>query len=243
MITKTNLTIVSTLIFATSTPLAAQTSSSALKGEITPYLWMAGMDGDITVRDQKASVDMSFSDLLDATDAAGSVLAVLQRNQLVFWGQIDYMSLSSDEIDDSPQGKTLDSDTTIWTLAAGRQFQGDKGKTYDLLLGARQFSMDNSLTIDGVGKFERDFDITDAVLVFRPSLPLSPKWRFNPTISIGAGDSDFTYELWPQFQYKFTETFITRLGYRNLGYKFETDAGNKWDGNQHGFIIGLGGIW
>jgi len=214
-----------------------------VSGEVTPYLWLAGLAGDATVAGNDVDVDYGCSDLYDLTDFALSALGVVQYGQIVVWAQMDYMDLSSDGADNPPPNAELESETTITTLAVGYQFKGNKGKTYDVLVGMRNFSMDNTLTVDGVGKFEKDFDINDTVLVFRPSLPINDKWRFNPTISYGSGDSEATYELWPQFQYKVSDKIAVRLGYRTLHYEIEGKNGNKWDGGQAGLVIGVGGMW
>jgi hypothetical protein len=139
----------------------------------------------------------------------------------------------------------LESDTTITTLAIGYQFLGSGGKTYDLMIGTRKVSMDNTLTLNGLAgsPFRGDRDVRDTVVVFRPSIPLSEKWRFNPTLSYGSGDSEKTYELWPQFQYQFTPNWAARLGYRRLAYDIETSAGNRFDGSFEGFVIGFGGTF
>ena len=36
---------------------------------VAPYLWMAGIDGDVTVRGTKGSIDADFGDVLDNLDA------------------------------------------------------------------------------------------------------------------------------------------------------------------------------
>jgi opacity protein-like surface antigen len=226
----------STLVLAG--PATAQDKWS---GEFTPYFWGAGIDGDATVGGRDVELDVSFDDILDKTDAAVSFLGVLQRNRLVLWGQVDYMDLGTDIV--TPGGISGDSDTkaTIATLAVGWQFDGWKPKqTIDVLVGVRQLALDNEITLDGVGSFEGDQDFTDGVLVVRPSLPLSERWRFNPTLSVGAGDSDTTYELWPQVQFAATDHLAARIGYRRLYYDREGDRGNTFDATFHGVTLGLG---
>ncbi len=138
--------------------------------------------------------------------------------------------------------QTLKIDLTVATLAVGYQFQGSKGKTYDLLLGAREVWLDRELRQSG-GTLTRNRNLTDVVVVFRPSVPLSQSWRFNPVASFGGGDSKLTYELWPQFQYQISEHWATRLGYRRLYYDIRDDDANKWNGGFQGWVIGIGGIW
>ncbi|TDR53041.1 hypothetical protein DFP85_110107 [Halomonas ventosae] len=241
-------TIIPTVIVAGVATIGSvwfSTAHAQWSGEITPYLWAAGIDGDATVQGNDVEIDVGFDDLLDNTDLAGSVLGVLRRDRLVFWGQVDYFSLSTGAVD-TPSGASaeLETDSVIWTLAAGYQFDGwMPGQHVDVMLGARQLSLDNELSISGVGTFTRDKDYTDAVVVVRPSLPINERWLFNPTLSFGTGDSDSTWELWPQFQYKITDTWAARIGYRRLHYDIEGDAGNEFDAAFHGLVVGFGGLF
>ena len=214
--------------------------------ELTPYIWMVGIDGDVEVRGNKVEVDVGFDDLIDKVDVGGSFLAVAQKGRWVNWLQLDYFELSDDETVSSLGGANVEveSDTLFLTAATGIQVAGWKqGQAFDILGGVRYARMDNTLTVSGIGSADRTDDIVDAVLVLRPSLPLSKRWRFNPTLSIGAGDSDLTYELQPQFQFAFNDTWAGRIGYRRLYYDVEGSRGNSFDGSFHGLILGLGGTF
>lgn len=216
------------------------------KFELTPYIWGVGIDGDVTVRGTEVDVDAGFDDLIDNVDLGGSFLAVIQKDRWVNWLQVDYFEISDDENVDRIGGAEVEveSDTLFLTAATGIQVDGwMKGQTFDILGGLRYARMDNELTISGVGSADRTSDIYDAVLVVRPSFQLSRRWRFNPTLSIGAGDSDLTYELQPQFQFHFNDTWIARIGYRRLYYDTEGSSGNEFDGSFHGFLLGFGGTF
>ena len=222
------------IIFMTFLAYPAGAMEGNWKGELTPYLWIAGMDGEATVAGQKADVNVDFDD----THPGGSLLGVLQYGQVVCWGQVDRLSLEADlDLDHA----TLKMDLTVATLAVGYQFQGSKGKTYDLLLGAREVWLDRELKMNGT--LTRNRELTDMVVVFRPSIPLSQNWRFNPTASCGGGDSRLTYELWPQVQYQISEHWAARIGYRRLYYDIRDDGANKWNGGFQGPVIGVGGTW
>jgi hypothetical protein len=214
--------------------------------EVTPYVWFVGMDGDVEVKGTKADVDVGFEDLIDKVDIGGSLLTVVQKGRWVNWLQLDYYELSDDETVDKIGGAKVEveSDTLLLTAATGIQVDGwSEGQTFDILLGVRYAGMDNELTISGVGSRDDSSDIYDAVLVIRPSFPIGKRWRFNPTLSIGTGDSDLTYELQPQFQYSFNETWAARVGYRRLYYDVEGDRGISFDGALHGFILGIGAVF
>ena len=220
-----------------SLPLQAA-ESDTWKFELTPYFWGAGIDADVEVANRPAEIDASFSDIADNLDMTAAVLATAQYNAWVTWLQVDYLDLSSDL---SRVSGNLESKLTMATLGFGYQFQGwKKGQTFDVLLGVRNLKLDNELTLDTLGGFSGDRDVTDAVIILRPSLQLSERWRFNPTLSYGSGDSESTYELQPQFQFQAWENAALRLGYRKLGYDIESSRGNTFDGAFEGPFIGIG---
>jgi hypothetical protein len=226
-----------------------------LKIEITPYMWLAGLEGDVTIDGREADFEKSASDLLDAVDAGGSLLGVVPYDRFLFWGQVDFFSLSTDEleVEDQPEGGSLDTDMLLGEAAVGYQIDGwSEGQTFDLLVGVRTLTIDNELTVDGRGTVSTDDrreekeSRVDAMLVVRPSLPVFPSkidgLRFNPTLAIGGGDSDLVYEMFPQFQYQITENLAARLGYRTVGYKLKGDENedNELNIRLAGLIAGLG---
>jgi hypothetical protein len=218
------------------------------KVEVTPYAWLAGLEGDVTVRGHKADFDKSFSDMLDYVEMAGSLLTVVQYDRYLVWGQLDYFDLSTDalDVDDRPDHGKLDTTMVLAELALGYQVDGwMEDQTFDFLVGVRQLHIENDLEIYGVRSVSKERDIVDPILVMRPSMPVLPSkidgLRFNPTLAIGAGgDSDLTYELFPQFQYQITDLVAARLGYRRVGYRFEGSNDSELNFDLAGLIVGLG---
>ncbi|MET0656638.1 MAG: OmpA family protein [Steroidobacteraceae bacterium] len=232
-----------------STSAIAQSSETPWDIELTPYIWAAGIDADVRLRGHDGKIDMDFNDLVDSVDFGGSMLGVARRGHFVTWAQLDYISLDSDELDSDEQpaggNARFESDLFFGTLAFGYQFGDMRGRrSLDLLLGARYMKMDNELTVDTVGRFKKDRDLLDGVLIARPSFRISDRWRFNPTFSVGAGDSDLTYELQPQIQFQITDNMAARFGYRRLYYDTKSNNDlNKFDGSFQGLILGLGGTF
>jgi outer membrane protein OmpA-like peptidoglycan-associated protein len=236
---KSTAAAVTGLLMATSVLSASAAEDDTWTVEFTPYLWAAGIDADVEVRDRSGSVDTSFSDILDHLDMAAAFLADAHYNAWVVRAQVDYLELSGD----LERGNgSLDSEMTMATLGFGYQFQGWKqGQTFDVLLGVRNLALDNTLKLDAFGKFNNDKDFTDPIIMVQPSFQLSERWRFNPLFSYGAGgDSEYTYELQPQVQFQAWEHVAFRVGYRKLYYKIDSDSGNAFDGSFQGPFIGIG---
>lgn len=214
--------------------------------EISPYFWGAGLDTDVTLGGQTVTVERDFSDIVDGIDIGGGLMAGGGINRFVWVTQIDYLSLDSNELDDAPARGRLEAESLMAMLAMGYRFGGERpGRHFDLMLGARNLSLDTTLTLNGIGTFDRDKDYVDPIIMLRPSFPLGDRWRFNPTLSFGSGgDSEKTYELQPQFQFQISDNVAARFGYRRLYYEIESEDGGKaFDGAFQGLIIGIGGTF
>jgi OOP family OmpA-OmpF porin len=245
-IKKTVAVAVATTLAITAAVPRAQAQDETVGFEISPYLWGAGVDADVTLGDQTVNVKRDFSDIVDAIDIGGGVMGGVLINRFVMVGQVDYLSLDSDELDDAPARGRLETDLLMAMLALGYRFGGERpGKHLDVLVGARNLSLDNTLTLDGLGRFEGDKDFVDPILMIRPSLPLGERWRLNATMSYGSGgDSEKTWELQPHVQFQISDHLALRFGYRRLYYEIDSENGrNKFDGAFQGLIIGLGGTF
>jgi hypothetical protein len=217
--------------------------------EITPYAWLAGFEGDLTLGDRKVDFDRSFSDLFDATDLAGSIRLGAENDRFLVGALLDYFSLSTDElkVEDQPDRGSLDSDLFLAEIAVGYQVDGFvEGQRIGLMAGVRHTSIDNELKLNDGTTIERDKDLVDAMFYVLPSIPVFPSridgLRFNPVIGVGAGDSDLAYELFPHFQYMPTDVLMIRAGYRTAGWKVDGNrtGDNELDISMSGVIIGLG---
>lgn len=245
--------IAATLTLATPVAFAqqsenAQKSENDWSVEVMPYIWAAGIDGDITVRGHKGSVDLGFSDLIDAVDIAGALLGFARYNRFVAAMQLDYVATDTDNLDsdEQPQHARVETDMTMGTLAFGYAFgEPGTGNSLDLLLGVRYLSLDNDLTLDRLGKFKHDDSYVDPVLIAVPTWHISDRWQINPVVSIGGGgDAEFIYEFQPQVQYRITPSLAARFGYRLLHYNLESNTkDNEFDGAFKGLLIGLGGTF
>lgn len=222
----------------------AHAAENSWEIEFTPYLWMAGVDADVTVGNQTANVSASFSDVLNHLDIGALFLVRAERNHWVIWTQFDYMKLSTDELGNAASGE-LESDVILLTAGFGREFESaDARRSIDVLLGVRYMELENTLQLDTLGTFRGKRELTDPVIIVRPSLRLSERWRLNPTFSYGTGgDSESTYELQPQVQFQMNDRWALRFGYRSLQYDIKNENGNSFDGGFQGPFVGVGGIF
>lgn len=235
------------LLMAVPAGFAAE--AEGWKFEVTPYAWLAGLEGDLTVGEHKVDFEKEFTDLIDAVDMAASVRVGAEYNRFMIGALVDYFSMSTDNLDveDQPEGGSVDVKTLLTEGAVGYRVDGwAKGQSFGLMVGVRNLHMESDLTIHGKGESSKDNDVTDGMFYLLPSLPVFPSkidgLRFNPILGIGAGDSDLVYEMFPQFQYQITESMAARFGYRTVGWKFkgEHNEDNELNVRMAGLILGLG---
>ncbi|MGA9856139.1 MAG: hypothetical protein WBR29_12775 [Gammaproteobacteria bacterium] len=232
-----------------STPDYLKTNDDTWHGLIEPYAWGVGINGDLTVKNQTISVDESFGDLVKYANFAGSLLGTVSNDHFVAYGQADYFSLSTSQLNNPPAPGEVTMKTYIYQVEAGYRFDGSNGKKYDLMAGLRTVSIHGTITLNPNMILPTGFygsntrNVTDAIIMFRPYIPLGANWAFSPTIDAGGGQSMLTYELWPQFQWKFADHWLASAGYRQLYYRTSNNNGIMWDGKFKGFMLGVGGYW
>ncbi len=220
--------------------------------EVTPYAWLAGFEGDMTINGHEAEFEKSFEDLFDAVEMGASLRLGAEYNRFMVGALVDYFSMSTDamDVEDRPEGGSLDTELLLTEAAVGYRVNGwSEGQSFGLMVGVRNMNMQADLESDVHGTTSSEKDVTDGMVYVLPSLPVFPSkidgLRFNPVLGIGAGDSDLVYELFPQFQYQFTETIAGRLGYRTMGWKFTDDNNedNELNFSMSGLIAGIGLIF
>jgi hypothetical protein len=234
-------------------PPSVSADNGSVQVELAPYIWLAGIDGDVTVDGRSASFDQSFSDLVHKLDAGAMGLGSIRYKRLVVFGQFDYIELSSDadltadiRPDPLPIGIEMDGevDTTIATVGLGWHFDIFEKHELDLLLGARRLGLDVKLKHQGDSVSETQ-NITDAIVILSPTFHLSDKWLFKPILSYGiGGDSDTTYELQPQMHYRLSPSLTLGVAYRRLHYEASSGQRNtvsykEFDGDISGMLIGV----
>ena len=230
------------VVLAMTVPLTVSAQNRAWNLELTPYLWFAGIDADITAGGRTGTVDVGFDDLFDYVDVAGGLLVIAEYNRWLLWVQGDLMSLdSSNENTRFDELGKVELDLKILETAVGYSFHNPlsaRGRI-DALIGFRYTDIETKFKPATGGSFSSENDFLDVMLVLRPSFAITEKLFFNPTLAVGTGDSDLVYELQPQFEYKFTDNLVGRIGYRRLYYDIEGDRG-EFDGVLHGVILGVG---
>jgi predicted transcriptional regulator len=126
---------------------------------VRPYLWAAGLEGDVGVGDIGTEVDLSFSDILD-TLQIGGMLEVEGRSGR--WGVIVdgiFLKLSEEAPAPGPFFSFIEPTIKMAIIDAALAYRVIDGKRgwLDLLAGGRYFNMDVELDLSP------DYDAVDDI--------------------------------------------------------------------------------
>jgi hypothetical protein len=220
--------------------------------QITPYLWAAGIDGDVSPfkAAPTISIEKSFSDVLDDLNFGGFVNLYARYDKFIFNGDVMYVDTTDSKVIGSlpllgpTPGLSADVDTVQFTstLEAGYRVYESPQVTFDVLGGARIWSISNDVTVKYAG-FSRshgeDFSWVDPVIGARAFVNLSDRFSFLFQGDIGGFGvgSDFTWQALATVNYNLTDKWTLSAGYKALSVDYDSD-GHVFDTTLSGPVVG-----
>jgi opacity protein-like surface antigen len=238
---KTGLSFVSmltgTLLASIAAPSRGQDASDAKwQYEITPYLWAAGISGDIGLGPISTHTSASFSDILQRLDfgAMGAFEARKDRWGVLFDGM--YIKLSNSE--DIARGRVRVKVTQQQYSLAGA-WRATQGRTpLDLIAGMRYNSIEPRLETRRATRSDTK-DAWDPFIGARVQVPLSQRWTLVGYADVGQFGGDPAWQALAGVNYAFNDKVIGKLGYRR--YQVDYDKNNfKYDSAMYGIYVGVG---
>ncbi|WP_413875939.1 hypothetical protein [Albidovulum sp.] len=223
-------------------PVSAQDWS----GQVTPYVWGAGLGGDITPFSgaPTLSFDTSLSDVMEHLDGAFFLSGYVRRDRLVIMGDLSWSSSSADGLVPVPgvglapaSGKLRQKSLT---LLAGWRAVSDEGMTLDLLGGARAWSIESSVTVAG-GAIQASpgKDFVDPILAARANIALAPQWSavlYADVGGFGVG-SEGTSQILATVNYQVNDSLWISAGYRQINVDYRS-GGTAVDVTMAGPLFG-----
>ena len=219
---------------------------------LTPYVWAAGIYGDVTVRGLNTEVSSSFIDLLEETDSLVGLQGHLEvtRGPLGAFGDVFYVKTKVDGAGNTQ----LDVTTRMFFVEFGGQFrildttaERVPGFTLDVYGGGRYSFLELELDTRGVPSAKQEKEWIDPIVGGRLGVHFSEH-----VFLLFAGDvggfgvgSDFAWSVTGLFGYRWQAAgldWAVLAGYKALGQDYETGSGVRrfrWDTTMHGPVLGL----
>jgi opacity protein-like surface antigen len=211
-----------------------------------PYLWAAGLEGDIAQFGLPAiEVDASFLDILENFDFGIMGVGEARYGRLGFVSDLMYIKLSADsDVNAGPIDANIELTSEMFTFLGAVEFRllESEGGSLDALAGARVWWLKTEIDFSGqiFNASGSDSETwVDPIVGLKGRLNFSPDFYFTSWAMIGGFgvSSDFTWDVMGGLGYNAWDSVSLVAGYRGLGVDYEND-GFVFDVVQHGPIIG-----
>ncbi len=211
-------------------------------GQITPYVWAAGIGGDIRpfAGAPTISFDKSFSEVLEDSDGAFFISGYARRDRFVVLGDFSYSASSKEGLVPPGVPATGKLRQTSLTLAAGYRAVSGPDWTLDVLGGVRVWNLSSSVELFG-GAIQKSpgEDFADAILALRVNVALGPRWSMIVYGDIGVFEvgSHATSQILLTVNYQLNDNIYLSAGYRELNVDYR-DGGTRVDATMAGPLVG-----
>ncbi|MCC7273528.1 MAG: hypothetical protein IT561_12735 [Alphaproteobacteria bacterium] len=232
-----------------STARAQDATEDRWTFSITPYLWAAGVKGDVTVPSRlhpsgaiESSVDAKFTDILSNLGGVPFMgMAEANYGRFSLLGDILYLKLETDGDTKGPAfgGTEARLTNTIGSMIGTYRAIDVPGHRLELGGGFRVWSMTTKLSLSpgalAGGSASKTATWADPVLAARYRVRLSDQFSLSLYGDIGGFGvgSDFAWQVLATVDYAVTPTIDLRFGYRYLAFEYEGDRA-RFDLNFHG---------
>jgi len=223
--------------------------------QITPYMWAAGLKGDISPfrRAPTIGVEKSFSDVMDDLNFGGFVNVWARYDRFVLSGDMMYVDTTDSHAFGAlpslpvPPGTiingSVDSKQFMATLQGGYRVVATPDFTLDALAGARFWHISNDVTVSALGvsrTYGESFGWVDPVVGLRAFLPLTDKLSLQAQADVGGfgAGSDITWSALATINYTFTDHLSVSAGYKVLDVDYDR-GGHVFDTRLSGPVLGL----
>jgi hypothetical protein len=198
---------------------------------LTPYIWLAGITGDVAARNLGTHVDASIFD--DDVDLNFGFMATFEarKNKWLILNDLQFTNLGVDRSSPGPLfgGAEADFKTFILNPEVGyRVASNSEGSSLDVTGGVRYWHLRTDLTFTpGIlagRSVTESRGWVDAVGGVRGRAMITPKLFVLGRGDIGGGGSKFTYQLFGGGGFLVTDKVALVGGYRHLSVNYDKDG-------------------
>jgi len=217
--------------------------NNAWNFNVTPYLWMSSLKGDMTVLRKDVPIDLQFTDeIISNLKMVGMIHAEAKHNRLSIMLDASYANLEAkgqlkNTIRDHSVGLKIKQ--TVVEGGLGYSFVKVSDFTMDALAGARYFNMNSETKFNGNEISNRDFNFVEPYVGMRFKNDWG-KWAVGARIDVGGFGvgSEISYKYNALVAYKFTDLFGLTIGYQSYKPNYQ-DTLFKYNIGNEGFLLGF----
>ena len=190
--------------------------------QVAPYLWSAGIKGDVRLGAIEREVDIKFSDIADKMAGAVLLHAEAHRgDRQAIFGDFIFMGLEpEDEV--ATVGGVTEAEFNTTIFEAGYLHGG--GERIGIEFGLRYWDFELVLDPATLPEVERSSDWVDGFVGIRKERALGPNWTWQSRINIGAGGSDSAFGLQSTFARELSSGNSFIIGLKTLGINKEEES-------------------
>ncbi len=231
------------------TPVAksesAPSSDDGWHAAITPYLYLAGVNGTVGALGHEASVHASADDVLSYVNIGAMGALELRHNRVVM--PIDFMWIKfSDEkaltVEQGADSVKVKLNQTVFTPKIGYRVVDGKRFKADAVFGIRYWYLKNSLELQPVqvgNEFSDSAGWVDAVAGARFETALTPKIVMTILGDAGGGGARSDYQIAGLLGLRVSRKVILQAGYRYMSVNYRPQSSFVFDLNQSGAVLGV----
>ncbi len=229
-----------------SAPQPVPQSQSGWTFSVSPYFWIAGLDGKSQVFGlPTVDISQNFSDILPDLDFAFMAAGDARYDRYSIFTDLSYVRVTTSSA--TPRGIIADDvsvkSVTFTAMVGGAYTLYEDSQTrFDVLAGARFWHAETRIALSGglIGSLSQSDDANwvDGLVGAKGSYAFTDKLFVTGWGMIGGGGADLDWDVLAAFGYKFNDTVSAVAGYRAQGVNYSND-GFTYDMIQHGPIIGM----
>lgn len=240
-------------VAASEPPAPMTTPSPDWVVQISPYVWAAGMKGQVSPfrRAPTLEVDKSFSDVLEDLKGGGFINLWARRGNFVASADVTYVDLGQSEaigalpvIGPTPGlSATVSGQMFMATLAGGyRLLEGPQG-SFDLTAGARIWNISTTATLHYLGLslgYGESFGWVDPLVGVRGFYNFTDRLSAMVQADVGGfgAGADSTWQVLATVNYAFSDNWSASLGYKVLDVDY-AQGGHVFDTRLSGPVLGV----
>jgi hypothetical protein len=210
--------------------------------QVTPYAWLAGVDGDIGAVPGLSGDDisLSFGDVWDSLDYAGMLFASARNGSWVVFADATATKQSVEEnLGGVPGGLTVQTESQTIALAAGRTISQSNDHRIHAYFGARGWWVSNDFEVEGQVDASSDANWFDPIVGIAARRDLTDRWALIGMADIGGFGvgADFEASLLGGVTYAFSDRFGVSVAWRYLSVDYSRDD-FVYNVDQSGPVVG-----